>query len=311
MAKKLIDTKKIAYTEWVNLRRLSVGGSEASTIIGVNKWASPLSLYANKLGLTSDKETNVAMQVGTHCEELVAKMFEEETGKKVRNDFFMYQHDLFPFITANLDRRIVGENAGLECKTTQAYTLKDFDGVVPDNYYWQCQHYMAVMGFERMYLACIISNRHFVWRVIERNEADIKMLIAKEVQFWTDHVQKQIPPEADGSDASAEALAEMFPDSDGEVVEAPIDWACEMYLHAQEQLKLWETRKAEAQQKIQQILGNAEAGVGQAHKATWKNYETSRIDSKRLKAEHPEIYAEYCKTTRSRRFSCKEVNIEP
>lgn len=308
MAKKLIDTKKIAYEEWVALRRRSVGGSEASTVMCDNKWASPLSLYANKLGLTSDKETNVAMMVGTHCEELVAQMFEEETGKKVRNDFFMYEHDLYPFITANLDRRIIGENAGLECKTTQAYTLKDFDGTVPNNYYWQCQHYMAVMGFERMYLACILSNRHFVWRVIERDEGDIKMLIAKEVDFWTNYVQKEIPPEADGSDASSEALAEMFPTSDGEEIEAPIDEACDMYIYASEQIKEWEKRKKEAQNIIEQQLGSAEVGRGVYHKATWKPYETSRIDSKRLKEEEPELYAKYCRTTTGRRFSCKEVD---
>lgn len=308
MAKKLIDTKKIAYEEWVALRRRSVGGSEASTVMGDNKWSSPLALYANKLGLTSDKETNVAMKVGTHCEELVAQMFEEETGKKVRNDFFMYEHDCYPFITANLDRRIVGENAGLECKTTQAYTLKDFEGTVPSNYYWQCQHYMAVMGFDRMYLACILSNRHFVWRVVERDEEAISLLINGEVQFWTEYVEKGIPPEADGSDASSEALAEMFPTSNGEEIDIPIDDACDMYLYASDQIRVWEKRKKEAQNIIEQQLGSAEVGRGKFHRATWKPYATSRIDSKRLKEEEPELFEKYSKTTTGRRFSCKEVS---
>lgn len=307
MPKKLINTKEITYAEWVDLRRLSIGGSDAATVMGVNKWASPLSLYANKKGMTSDPETNVAMQVGTHCEELVARMFEEEAGKKVRNDLFMYQHDLYPYITANLDRRIVGENAGLECKTSQAYTLKDFDGTVPENYYWQCVQYMAVMGFDRMYLAAILSNRHFVWRVIERNEEDIKKLIAKEVIFWTEFVEKDIMPEADGTDASAEALKEIYPAAEVEEIETDIDADAEMYLYAAEQEKTWKKRKEEAQQNMQAKLGTAERGIGAAYVATWKNMDTTRFDSKRFKEAHPDLYREFTTTTHGRRFSCKEA----
>ena len=305
MAKKLIDTKKIAYEEWVALRRRSVGGSEASTVMGDNKWSSPLSLYADKVGLTSNKETNVAMKVGTYCEELVAKMFEEETGKKVRNDFFMYEHDCYPFITANLDRRIVGENAGLECKTTQAYTLKDFEGTVPKNYYWQCQHYMGVMGFERMYLACILSNRHFVWRVIERDDEAIERLFEEEVRFWNEYIVPQVQPIAMAEDG--EVLLELYPEAEEVSIVLDIDDEASMYLQAQAEIKKWEERKKMAQNAIEQKMGTADRCIGVYHKASWKNYETSRIDTKRLKEEEPELYAKYCKKTTSRRFSCKEA----
>lgn len=41
---------------------------------------------------------------------------------------------------------------------------------------------------------------------------------------------------------------------------------------------------------------------GTDYKVTWKAYQTSRIDSKALKADLPEIAAKYTKTTTARRF---------
>ncbi len=305
MARKLINTKKISYEDWVELRKRSIGGSEAATIMGDNKWSSHLQLYANKTGLSKDKETNVAMQVGTHCEELVAQMFCEATGKKVRNDFFMYQHDDYDYITANLDRRIVGENAGLECKTTQAYTTKDFDGDCPLTYWWQCQQYMGVMGFDKMYLAVIISNRTFLWREIERDDDAIARLFAEEIKFWNEHILPEVQPSASAEDG--EILLELFPNAEDRDATANIDPDVEMFLQAQAEIKKWEERKKAAQNAIEQKMGAAERCSGLYYIASWKNYETTRIDSKRLKDEMPELYARYSTTTKTRRFSTKEI----
>lgn len=308
MAKKKLDTKKATYDEWVEIRKSSIGGSDAATVMNENRFASRLSLYAEKTGIAKNKETSVAMAVGTHCEELVAKMFEEETGKKVRNDFFMYEHDAYPYITANIDRRLVGENAGLECKTTSAYTLKDFeDGKIPRNYYWQCLHYMAVLGFEKMYLAVIIGNRSFLWREIERNEDDIKRLICAEVIFWTEYIQKGREPDADGSSASADALKELYPDDDGESVDIDIDELVDKYLCAAEVEKNAKKEKDTAAQQIQQRLGTASIGFGDHSKVTWKSYESKRFDSKRFESDHPELFDDYTITTKSKRFTAKEI----
>lgn len=41
---------------------------------------------------------------------------------------------------------------------------------------------------------------------------------------------------------------------------------------------------------------------GTDYKVTWKAYQTSRIDSKALKADLPDIAVKYTKTTTARRF---------
>ena len=125
MARKLINTKDISHEEWLKIRKESVGGSDAAVLMDMNPYRSAISLYADKKGLLKDKETTEAMRLGNDLEDYVAKRWQEKTGKKVRVDNFMYQHDEYDFITANVDRDVVGENAGLECKTMSTFAGYD------------------------------------------------------------------------------------------------------------------------------------------------------------------------------------------
>ena len=61
---------------------------------------------------------------GNWNEDLVAKLFEKETGKKVRNHNYMMYHKDYPFISANVDKVLVSENAILECKTASEFKRK-------------------------------------------------------------------------------------------------------------------------------------------------------------------------------------------
>ena len=63
MARKLVNTKEISHGEWLTLRKKSIGGSDAGTLMDMNPWSSPLSLYADKKGLTTPKETTEAMRL--------------------------------------------------------------------------------------------------------------------------------------------------------------------------------------------------------------------------------------------------------
>ena len=59
----------------------------------------------------------------------------------------MYRSKEHPFMIADVDRLVVGEDAGLECKTASAYNADKWaDGNIPLHYVMQCYHYMAVTG---------------------------------------------------------------------------------------------------------------------------------------------------------------------
>lgn len=185
--------------EWLEQRRNGIGGSDAAVIVGLNPYRSRLELYADKLGLMPEREDSEAMRIGRDLEAYVADRWAEATGKKYRRTNFMYCHDRYDFIRANVDREVIGEKAGLECKTTSVYNKSDFEnGEIPLTYYCQCQHYMAVMGYDRMYLAVLALGKAFYHFVIDRSEEEINALLENEVEFWKQHVENGIPPEPDG-----------------------------------------------------------------------------------------------------------------
>ena len=87
------------------------------------------------------------MRQGRDLEEYVARRFMEESGLKVRRSNKMYRSVDHPFMLADVDRLVVGEDAGLECKTASPYSANQWkDGKVPPHYLAQCLHYMTVDG---------------------------------------------------------------------------------------------------------------------------------------------------------------------
>ena len=156
---EMTDEKK-----WLEARSTGIGGSDAAVIVGLNRWKSPFQLWLEKTGKAepADLSENEYVYWGKVLEEAVAKRFCELTGKKVQRRGLL-QMDDYPYILASVDRMVVGENAGLECKTCNGFAAKEWeDDEVPAAYYVQCQHYMMVTGCERWYIAVLIGGNHFV-----------------------------------------------------------------------------------------------------------------------------------------------------
>ena len=61
------------------------------------------------------------MRQGRDLEDYVAQRFSEETGFKVRRANAIYQSEEHPLLLADFDRLIVGQKAGLECKTVSPF----------------------------------------------------------------------------------------------------------------------------------------------------------------------------------------------
>jgi len=312
MAQVLAKTIDMPRDEWLEMRRQGLGGSDAAAIVGLDRYRSPFDVYADKLGLRPEIPDNEAMRQGRDLEQYVAERFMEATGKKVRRRNAMLQHPEYPFMTANIDRWVVGENAGLECKTTSVLNKTKFSqGEFPPRYYVQCMHYMAVTGAERWYLAVLVLNKAFHVFTIERDEAEIQALIAAEKDFWENHVLKKIPPNPDGSETTSEVIKQLFPEA-RERKEAALfgyEQKLEQYLLLDEQVKELTKQRDALKQEIQLSLADAEIGRAQGYIVEWKNQVRQTLDTARLKKEQAEIYQSYLKPAKTVRvFNIEEVS---
>ena len=285
---------------WEKLRNIGIGGSDAAIIAGLNRWKSPFKLWQEKTGQVEpeDLSDNEYVYWGTVLEQAVADRFTELTGLKVKKCGTLQSLD-YPFMIANVDRLVVGENAGLECKTANGFKAKEWEGDnVPDGYYLQCQHYMAVTNCEKWYIACFIGGNHFVLKKIPRNEEDITALIAAEKAFWEDNVKGGIMPDVDGSKSCSQALAERFPGGVTDSITLPKE-ADELLAEIDELNEAADRIKDQIESKknsIKLMLGDYEIAYAGERKVTWKTQAgRTTIDSKKLKAEMPDVYEKYSK----------------
>lgn len=304
---QMISTAGMPRQEWLDLRRTGIGGSDASAIVGLSAWATPYTVYLDKLGLLPEKEDTEAMRQGRDLEKYVAERFVEHTGKKVRRCNYMIRNLRYPFALADIDFRIVSENAGLECKTTSTLDLAQFNGVeFPEKYYGQCVHYLAVTGADRWYLAVLVLGRGFFVYVLERDEAEIAALMEAEERFWQ-RVQEQDPPDITGHDADTEAVGTVWADSAEETADLfDLEHLFRELKSLDEALTITQGLKNKAVNEIKARMQQASSGNCGPFSCTWKTQRRRSLDLDALREDFPEIpFDDYMKVTKSRPFKWK------
>lgn len=296
--------------EWLAERRKSLGGSDIGSALGLCKWRSPYAVWAEKTGLTPEEPDNEAMRQGRDLEEYVAERFSELTGKKVRRVNAILRNDVFPHLHANIDRDIVGEDAGLECKTASALNTSRFRGAeFPTAYYTQCVTYLAVTGYRRWYLAVLILGREFkTYQVTTVPDDEVPEWCAGSVyvgaeefeslrdfavRFWQ-YVETNTPPPVDGSASTAETIETIFAESDDEADEIDLAAVADK-LTARAELKerkeRIEAEITEVENAIKAFMETAPRGVfvgaNTMTTVTWKTQESRRFDAKAFAKDHP------------------------
>lgn len=294
-------------------RLTGIGGSDEGTINGLNPYKSPYELWLEKTRQVEprDLSDNERVHFGNALEDFVAAEFTRRTGKKVRRVNRTLRHPQYPFMIANLDRDVVGEDAILECKCADKwYAFSDAWGPsgsdqVPESYLMQTQHYMFVTGAQLAYLAVLIGGNEFRVYHIKRDDELIAMMLANAKAFWQ-AVEAMTPPACiNAQDAKVRYPASQpgkTLEADDEIIEA---------------LAIIKDKKAAIKAIEQEIDGiidtllplvaDAEMIVAPDGKtlATYKTQTRTSIDTVALKKNYPAIATELSRSKDSRTFLLK------
>ena len=319
-----VFVKNMKREEWKELRRSSIGGSDAGAIIGMNKWASPLTVYLDKKGINAF-EGNVATKRGAWLETPIRERCKEELGVIVEEVPFMFYSNDYPFMSANIDGLVYTDNkkkitgveivglGGLEIKTSECGDgFKDNE--VPDSYYAQVQHYMAVLQLPYFILSAYIINKdelkHYV---IKRDDAFIEKLVEAEKVFWKKYVEKDVMPSPSGCSAENDVIEMMFEGSQQTIeLSEEYEGLCAEYLLLNEQIKEKEAKKAKVANKIKLKIieeqtgketGKVQAQAG-SYKISFSKFLRKSVDTDALKKAG--LYDEYAKISESSLFRITE-----
>ncbi len=304
----VVKTKNLTREEWLGYRTQGIGGSDVSIIAGINPFKSVYQLWLEKTGQVEPVEANNEYtHWGTILEPIVRKEFADRTGIKVRQKHMLLQSEQYPFMLADLDGVINdgGELCIFEAKTASAYKEQVWEDGVPAEYILQVQHYMAVTGAKKTYIAALVGGNHFYIHEVKRDDEMIRKIIEMERQFWNVNVIGGIEPTPDGSEATTRYFNTRFSECNGECIQLPDEaqTVCDEYEKITRQIKELEIEKDAAANQLKSYLKEAEVGIVGNHKIVWKPMERVSLDTKRLKREQPDIYDGYTTLSSYRRLS--------
>jgi putative phage-type endonuclease len=257
-------------------RNQFLGGSDTGTILGINPFKSPYTLWLEKTGRVepTDLSDKLAVKVGHMVEDTVAKLYEQETGHRVRESLVSYMCKEYPFLKGHVDRLVIDDSTrGLECKTTSSNNHYDYEnGDVPPYYYSQCQFYMMMTGKKYWDLATLKDNTHFYVNTIERDDDYIDALLESMKNFWN-CVTTNSPPMLDNSKSTTESINHQFHESshnekavDISSLDALLENRCK-YAELEQQYK---ALKTQLDNQIKVKLEDNEIGKSKKFIVTWK-----------------------------------------
>lgn len=217
---KLVSTEGMSEKEWLSWRKQGLGGSDTAVVMGCSPWKTKRDLYYDKAGIPNaipDTSNWVAKEIGHRLEGLVADLFAQKTGYTVSEEKYMFQHPLYPFMLANVDRFIElpdGKRAILEIKTTHYLNKASWEhDRIPRYYELQGRFYMAVLNLDVCFFACLFGNNEtdLIMHRIERDLDEEEILINELQHFWQNNVLAKVePPLLEKPELALETLKRHF-----------------------------------------------------------------------------------------------------
>lgn len=242
--------------EWHELRAGAIGGSDVGTVLGVNGWKSPITLWFEKKGVISaEVAPSMAMRLGTKLEDPIFEIFCEEHPELEVFKVGTYRSTMNPRFHANPDgiyRKADGTRGILEIKFAASWWSE-----VPISYRKQVLWYMNIMGLREAKIA-VLNNSSYREFDIEWDQFEVDSMV-QEVERFLKYLDDDVMPDWDGSDSTYETMRLVntgMEDTEEDLGDLG------MYLSlAYDKFKEAETHLNEMKSRTLDALGDAKHGV--------------------------------------------------
>lgn len=291
--------------EWLKLRKTYLGGTDIAAILGYNKYKSALDVYQDKI---SDEIIDIESEPaywGNRLEQVVADEYQSRMNVVLDNTDTFKRHDDYEFLGANIDRlvRDGDDTYILEVKTTGAFNGdewgEEFTDQIPTPYLFQVAYYCAIFNQERADIALLVGGQKFKIYTYRRSIQLETFLIKSAVKFWEEHIVKRIPPEP-----TVEELSFLEPTKTSVTVDDKIESLVKELNETKNMMKVYKKKQEELESEIKLFMGESELLLDTSGDklAQWgAGSVRTTIDSKLLKQEYPDVYAEVAVTKRTAR----------
>lgn len=201
MTAEKTSTVGMTHKEWINQRYNGIGGSDVSSVLGLNPYKASAQLFYEKVLKIDNTEENEAMFFGKQLEDKVAELWQYWSGtaagmidnynngriiRKCQRLNAILKHSKYDWITANLDRVITGKEKGvLEIKTVSGWSADQWKDGIPPYFLIQLQTYLLVTGYKFGEIAILKDGRYMEVIPFKPEPQIIEEIIEKTELFWT------------------------------------------------------------------------------------------------------------------------------
>ena len=282
-----------------------LGSHDTSAIFGLNPFMRPINVYMNKLGMSvnrNEDDTPEQLQWGTNLQPAILKEFAKRQSCKLENEEQFIRHPELTWFGGTPDATIVGDKSGVDAKNirwNRGEWGEEGTDQVPEYVAMQCHHFMTLMGYERWYVAALFGGCELKIYKVTRDDEIADMIIKADSEFWTEHIQKENPPELDDSGSWRKYVERKFPKDNGDVRLATVDeiLLLDQYRRQSALLKRREARVEELKTRLCASLGESAGITCELGRVSYKTAKgRTTLDGKRLKEDMPDVYKQYEKT---------------
>ncbi len=284
--------------DWLNWRKRGITATEAGLIMHPSKYGSGLTVYTDKLGLTTHDQSDPDgfMEWGHRIEDLlVSKFMEQHPDFKDCTQGRLYQRD---WAKCSLDAQAYtadGTPVIIECKTGQNESKWS---PIPEKYYAQVQWQMYVTGIRKAYFSVLICGHQWFEREVEYSETYVEELKRRCFYIW-DCIQNKTRPNIFGSsDADKSAIAALAGESghEGDPIEVTQE-EVETYIALKKQYEEAEEAFTNFKNKFGfKMIDHQRITCDGKTFASWVERKGSQsIDKVRLMNKYPDVYKDCVK----------------
>lgn len=282
--------------EWLQLRRQGIGGSEVSTLLGMQNpdWDDPFTIWLDKteqtpLDLNPPSE---AAFWGHVLEPVVRERAADILGVTISKPP-MLRSVTHPFMQYSADG-IMSDDRLYEGKTANAFKASEWKGQIPDHAELQVQAGMFVTGKEQALVAGLIGGQKLELFEVDRDDRIIAVILDTCEPFWVDHVLAGVAPPVGAGDASKEALKQLYGRKGG-ARKLPVSEFEEIHAraltHAANE-KREKLAKQKAQNELRQLFAGKDALIGDDDKV-WAALKNGQLASAKFRDKYPDLYREF------------------
>jgi putative phage-type endonuclease len=316
--------------DFTHNRSSFLGGSDISAVLGVSKYRSAMDVWLEKTGKKVDRTDSFALRFGSFAESFIADEYALLTSEKVVGHPHGLVHPKYSFCVGHIDRFVLKQSdlplfvsdgtlnvkKLLECKTANHFSQSDWgeagSDAIPLPYLCQCLWYLGITSLYEIDVAVLFSGSALRVYTITRDIELERLMFEKAAFFWTEHVQKDIPPKPQSVE-DCQALFHRV--CVGKSIEANLETISliKRLIILESAVQREEEQIDHIKQILMQIMADSEVLTYLGKPIiTWKAPKSSyRIDTKRLSLEHPELIKAYQNPVmNSRRFVVKDLPEE-